>query len=151
MAQSLARVTLHLIFGTKNRHAFLKDQTERQKLYFYLGGILRDLECPSLIINGMPDHTHVLFELARTASISDVVEGLKGSSSKWVKTSMPGCRDFAWQRGYAVFSVSITSVDSVRAYIANQEEHHRTRSYQDEMQEFFRAHAFTEAETSFWE
>ena len=151
MAQALARVNLHLIFSTKNRHAYLNDEALRRDLYSYQCGILRNLACSPIIVNGMPDHVHLLFEMTRTATISEVVEEVKRSSSKWVKKVAPALRDFSWQRGYAVFSVSITSADSVRAYIENQVEHHRVRSHEEEMREFFRAHAFTDEETSYWE
>ena len=151
MAQALARVNLHLIFSTKNRHAYLNDEALRRDLYSYQCGILRILACSPMIVNGMPDHVHLLFEMTRTASISEVVEEVKRSSSKWVKRVTPALGDFSWQRGYAVFSVSVTNADSVRAYIENQVEHHRVRSHEEEMREFFRAHAFTDEETSYWE
>jgi putative transposase len=96
--QSLSSILLHLIFGTKHREPLVTAQVE-PALHGYMAGILQEIQCPALTIGGMPDHVHVLFLLARTRSVSDVVQDLKTDSSKWIKTQGPSFREFSWQAG----------------------------------------------------
>src|ERR1700719_2581367 len=103
MAQSLARVLIHLIFSTKNREPLIHRET-RVALHAYLAGILHNLRCPSLQTGGTADHVHTLFSLGRTRTIAEVVEEIKKSSSKWMKQQ--GVCSFTWQAGYGAFSVS---------------------------------------------
>src|SRR5450755_957919 len=135
MPQSLARLHVHLIFSTKSREQFLYDKI-RQPLHAYMAIVLQKLECPSILINSVEDHVHILFELARTVTVSQVVEDVKKSSSKWIKTQGAEFSGFAWQAGYAAFAVSESNVQAVRDYIANQKEHHRQRSFQEEYRAF---------------
>ncbi len=125
MAQSLSKVYIHLIFSTKNRERALRDEI-RPDLHAYLGGILRDLDSPSIEINTEPDHAHVLFILSRTHTISDVVGQTKRGSSAWLKTRSPFYSQFHWQNGFGAFSVSQSAVGEVREYIRSQSEHHQT-------------------------
>src|SRR2546428_2301871 len=104
MAQSLAKILLHLVFSTKERRPFLRDKLLREELHRYLGGILAHLDCQPLIIGGVEDHVHLLFTHSRTATVADVVKELKRGSSVWLKTKSPELADFAWQNGYGVFS-----------------------------------------------
>jgi REP element-mobilizing transposase RayT len=137
MPQSLSRVLIHLVFSTKNREPFIAPEC-RDRAFNYLGGTLNALDCPTIRVGGMADHVHLLFVLARTLSVSSVVERVKKETSKWAKEHInPG---FYWQSGYGSFSVSPSNVGAVRAYIENQEEHHRTRSFQDEFRELLRRH-----------
>ena len=137
MAQSLAKIYIHLIFSTKNREAVLRDDI-RVELHKYVGGILRDLGSPSIEINTEPDHAHVLFSLSRTLSISQVVQEVKSGSSAWLKKQSGRYADFHWQNGYGAFSVSQSNVSDVRAYILNQRAHHRGMTFQEEFREFLR-------------
>jgi putative transposase len=105
MPQSLSRVLIHLIFSTKNRASMLSREVQPE-LHAYLVGVLRNIDCPSLQIGGTEDHVHLLFGLARTRTIADVVETTKTSSSKWIKTTGLPQGDFHWQSGYGAFSVS---------------------------------------------
>src|SRR4029079_7645923 len=132
MAQSLAKILLHLVFSTKERRPFLRDQPLREELHRYLGGILTNLECQPLIIGGVEDHVHLLFAHSRTATVADVVKELKRGSSVWLKTQSPELSEFAWQNGYGVFSIGQSQIDDVRTYIAGQEEHHRKISFREE-------------------
>ena len=132
MAQSLAKILLHTVFSTKERHPFLRDKPLREELHRYLGGILTNLDCQPLIIGGVEDHVHLLFTHPRTATVADVVKELKRISSGWLKAKAAELSDFAWQSGYGVFSIGQSQVDAVRFYIAGQEEHHRKVSFQDE-------------------
>jgi len=129
MPQSLSNVIVHLVFSTKNRTEWLTPKI-RDELFAYLVGILKDIGCTPVQVGGHVDHVHVLFALARTRSMAQVVEEVKTGSSKWLKTK--GVSSFAWQVGYAVFSVSMTDVDSTVAYVRNQEEHHKVVSFIDE-------------------
>ena len=132
MPQSLAAIYLHLIWSTKDRMPLLVPAV-RPRLFEYMGVIFRDLNCPAITMNAVDDHIHVLCRLSRTLEVADLFEEVKGSSSKWHKTSDGGAlRQFAWQSGYGAFSVSASHVDEVIAYIARQEEHHRQRSFQEE-------------------
>jgi putative transposase len=103
-------------------------------------GTLRDIECPSLIVRTVEDHLHCLLCLSRTVSIAKLVETMKVESSAWVKRQAPHLTDFYWQAGYGAFSVSQSKAPQVKGYIANQEEHHRQISYQDELRALLRRH-----------
>lgn len=123
----------HLVFGTKNREATLSPEW-RDRLHDYLGGTLRGLGGFSEGIGGVADHVHLLVGLKATHCLADVMRELNKSSSAWVHEQM-GVPTFAWQEGYAAFTVSATSRDAVRHYIANQEEHHRVKSFREEVVE----------------
>jgi REP element-mobilizing transposase RayT len=101
-------------------------------MHAYIGGICKQLNCPPIIIGGIGDHVHILCRLSRTITIADLLEEVKKSSSKWVKDRGGLLTGFAWQRGYAAFSVDYRSADTVREYVANQEAHHQKRRFQDE-------------------
>ena len=132
MAQSLAKILLHMVFSTEERRPLLRDKPLREEVHRYLGGILTHLDCQPLIIGGVEDRVHLLFAHSRTATVADVVKELKRGSSVWLKTKSPELADFAWQNGYGVFSIGQSQVEDVRAYIAGQEEHHRKISFQEE-------------------
>ena len=131
MPQSLARLHIHLVFSTKNRERIITDDV-RSPLHAYMATVLQNLGCAPVLINSVEDHAHLLFDLARTVSISQVVEEVKKSSSKWIKTQGQEFAGFAWQAGYGAFAVSESNVGTVRTYIANQREHHRTKTFQEE-------------------
>jgi putative transposase len=101
VSQSLANILIHLIFSTKNREPLLADKDLRQRAHAYLAAVLQDLQCPALIVGGVADHVHILCQLAKTQSVSVVMEHLKTSSSKWLKTQ--GIRTFSWQRAMEPF------------------------------------------------
>ena len=105
MPQSLARLHMHLVFSTKNREPIISD-TVRSSLHAYMATVLQNLDCAPVLINSVEDHAHLLFDLARTVSISQVVEDVKKSSSKSIKTQGREFAAFAWQSGYGAFAVS---------------------------------------------
>jgi len=148
MPQSLSRMLVHLVFSTKNREPFIVPD-RRDRLFEYLGGTLNALGCPVIRVGGMADHVHLLFVLSRTLSISEVVEQVKKESSKWAKEHVHPA--FYWQNGYGSFSVSPSNEPGVRAYIENQEEHHRVRSFQDEYRELLRKHGIEWDERYVWD
>jgi putative transposase len=139
MPQSLANLYVHLIFSTKDRYPFLKNEV-RPDLHAYMATVLANLKCPAILINSVEDHVHILFNLARTVTLAQAVEDVKKSSSKWIKTQGPSHARFAWQAGYGAFSVSESNVPAVTRYISNQEEHHRVKTFQEEYREFLAKH-----------
>jgi REP element-mobilizing transposase RayT len=148
VAQSLSRILVHLVFSTKNREPTVHSDL-RQRLHAYLVGCFRNLECPSLQTGGTADHVHALLMLSRTASIADVAEQLKKSSSKWMKQQ--GVATFAWQAGYGAFSIGESQVPALVRYIVKQEEHHRRVTFQDELRRLLNRYNVTYDERYVWE
>ena len=150
MPQSLSRILVHLIFSTKNRVAALTPALCTE-LYPYLAATLRDNACPALRVGGVEDHVHILFGLSRTLSVANVVETVKTSSSKWIKTRGPELGSFYWQGGYGAFSVSQSDVEAVIQYIDHQEEHHKRMSFQDEFRKFLDRYQIPYDERYVWD
>jgi REP element-mobilizing transposase RayT len=150
MPQSLARLHIHLIFSTKNREPVLLDSV-RDSLHRYMATVLQNLGCPPELINSVPDHVHILFELGRTVAVSNAVEQVKKTSSKWVKTQGSEFTRFAWQAGYGAFAVSQSNVTTVRQYIAGQQQHHRKKSFQEEYRAFLQRHRVPFDENYVWD
>ena len=123
----------HLIFSTKQREPLIA-KAWRDELHSYLGGIVKGLDAHPEGVGGVADHVHLLVSLKPTACLSDFMRELKKSSSAWAKESK--CRDFQWQEGYAAFTVSASARAAVQRYIADQEEHHRAKSFREELVEF---------------
>ena len=148
MPQSLSRVYLHLVFSTKNREPTISPEI-LPELHRYLGGLANQHECPALSIGGVADHVHILCELSRTETISNLLADLKRASSLWIKQRFPSAADFAWQRGYGAFSIAHSQLDDVRRYIANQPAHHKTISCQDEFRTLLKKYNITYDENTF--
>ncbi len=121
----------HLVFGTKDRTPFI-EAAWRLRLHKYLGGTMRGLGGFPEEVGGVADHLHLLVGLKATHRLADVMRELKKASSAWVHDEL-GILGFAWQEGYAAFTVSATAREAVRSYIAKQEEHHRVRSFREEI------------------
>ncbi len=132
MSQSLAKNTIHLVFSTKNRRPDLNESVQ-VRLFPYLAGIFSKWESPAIVIGGHDDHVHALFTLSKNHALAKLVEEVKKGSSKWLKSVEPTLSGFSWQSGYGAFSVSESSIASVRAYIEQQAEHHCRISFQDEV------------------
>ena len=150
MPQSLAKIYLHLVFSTKDRERVLPVKL-KEDFHAYLGGIIYGVDGLPVEINSEPEHVHLLFLLSRTHSVADVVQALKTGSNEWLKAKDPRYRQFQWQRGYAVFSVSQSCVEEVRAYIRGQAEHHQRISYQDEVRAFLKRHEVEYDEKYVWD
>jgi REP element-mobilizing transposase RayT len=150
MPQSLARLHVHLVFSTKNREPIITDSV-RGSLHAYMATVLQNLGCHPVLINSVEDHIHLLFELARTVSVSQAVEDVKKSSSKWIKEQGSEFRTFAWQSGYGAFAVSESNVEVVREYIANQREHHHKKTFQEEYRAFLKRHNVAFDERYVWD
>ena len=150
MPQSLAKNLIHLVFSTKERWPLLEDAV-RQELHNYAAGILKDLDSPAIIMNSVPDHVHILFNLHRTKALADVVMETKRGTSKWIKTKGNQFAFFQWQNGYGAFSISQSAVGDVREYIRNQTEHHRKVSFQDEFRIFLKRYEIEFDERYVWD
>ena len=100
MPQSLANLLTHLIFSTKNREPLLVGKDLQQRTHSYLATVLKEMQCPALIVGGVADHVHILCQLAKTQSVSNIMEHIKSSSSKWLKTLVHQVRD--WFSGVAI-------------------------------------------------
>jgi putative transposase len=124
-----------LVFSTKDREPSI-DPGIRENLYPYLSTVARNADCECFRIGGVADHVHLAVRLSRTITIAGLVEDLKVSTSRWMKTQQSGLADFAWQRGYGAFSVGNGDLDALIAYIDGQEEHHRVRTFQEEYRAF---------------
>jgi putative transposase len=151
MPQSLSAVYIHAVFSTKERARFLRDPSLRGEMHSILGGISRRLNCPSIIAGGIDDHIHHLIRLSRTITQADWIKEIKRASSLWIKQREPRLCKFSWQAGYGMFSVNPSDLDSVRRYIASQEEHHRKISFQDEFRMLLRQHGLEWDERYVWD
>ncbi len=132
MATSFVKVLVHVVFSTKQRTPFI-DGALSTDLYPYMGGIIREKGATLLALGGMPDHVHALIRLKADLRLSDLVRAMKAGSSKWIHERPNPIPEFGWQTGYAAFSVSHSMEGSVRAYILNQETHHRRSTFEQEL------------------
>jgi putative transposase len=151
MAQSLAQVYLHLVFSTKHRQPLLTEKKLRDECHAYLAGTCKRRKSPSLIVGGVADHVHILCTLAREESIAVLIRELKRESSKALKEKSAQLAGFYWQAGYGAFSVSPAHVEALKSYIANQEEHHRRETFQDEFRRLLRKYRLTFDERYVWD
>ncbi len=149
MPQSLAKISVHVVFSTKNREPWL-GVTVRDKLYAYIVGILDTLHCITLAIGGTEDHLHALISMSRTITLAKMVEDMKRGSSRYLKTCGPALKNFSWQGGYGAFSVSESQLQKVSAYIHHQEEHHKTKAFQDELRLLLTKHNIPFDEQYLW-
>lgn len=131
MPQSLAFLLVHLVWSTKYRAPVLGPAV-RPGLHAYLAAVARNTGCECYRAGGVADHVHLAIRLTRIITVAKLVEELKVSSSKWLKTQSPDLGRFAWQRGYGAFSVGQQGLERLCRYIATQEEHHRRRTFQAE-------------------
>ncbi|HVU99752.1 MAG TPA: IS200/IS605 family transposase [Verrucomicrobiae bacterium] len=150
MPQSLSRILIHLVFSTKNRERVLTAEIQAE-LHPYLAGVLDNLECAAVQAGGADDHVHLLFGLSRTRTVAEVVETVKTSSSKWIKTKGAAFARFHWQSGYGAFSVSQSDADTVIAYIRNQAEHHRRMTFQEEYRRLLERYRIAFDEKFVWD
>ena len=137
MSHTLHCVWVHVVFGTKGRQPWITSSVHT-RLHAYLRAMLEDLHCPVAASNGMADHVHLLFLLDARQDLAGLISKVKANSSRWLKGLEPSTRTFCWQNGYAAFAVSPGDKERVIAYIRNQEQHHRGRSFAEEYAELVR-------------
>lgn len=143
MPHSFNKIWIHAIWATKERTPLINSSVE-QKVYHFISEQFRELGCPVRIINGMSDHIHCLFLLSPQKSIAEVIKQIKGSSSHFVNQNNLISERFAWQTGYASYSVSESIVDKVFHYIYNQKQHHLKKTFLQEYDEFLKLYGFEE-------
>jgi putative transposase len=134
MPQTLSLNLVHIIFSTKDRVPLINADVH-DDLHAYMAGTARKLGCECFRAGGVRDHVHLAIQLPPTKMAAKIVSEIKTGSTAWMKRK--GIRNFAWQRGYGLFSVGPADVDALTRYIDQQEAHHRRRSFEDEMRAFF--------------
>ena len=139
MTSTHAKLLYHVVFSTKHRVPYVIPDV-RDKLYPYIEGIVRHQHGNVIEIGGMPDHVHILLQLAPHVPVSKLLQHIKGSSSRWLQEQHILRDRFAWQRGYGAFSVSESNIARVRLYIQRQEEHHKKESFASELIRLLRKH-----------
>ena len=139
MPGTYSQVLLHVVFSTKQREKWISAQIA-ERLFPYIGGIIRTEKGTLLDVGGMEDHVHLYLRWRPDESISNLMRVVKARSSKWVHETIPRLAAFAWQEGYSAFSVSKSQEDVVKKYIANQAEHHRREDFRSELLRLLRAH-----------
>ena len=143
MPHSFNKIWIHAIWSTKERVPLLYEAIEN-KVHSFISEQFREQGCPVRIINGMPDHIHCLFLLSPQKSIAEVIKQIKGSSSHFINHSNLISEKFAWQTGYAAYSVSESVIDKVFQYIKNQKQHHQKKSFQEEYEAFIKLYGLNE-------
>src|SRR5437763_16676447 len=139
MAHSFVNSLFHCVFSTKERRPIIRPDLQ-ERLWPYMGGIAREHDVKALAIGGVEDHVHLLLSLPSTLAVAKAVQLIKGGSSKWVHDTFPELEHFAWQEGYGAFSIGISQLDVTKAYIGNQKEHHRKKTFQEEFLAFLKKH-----------
>jgi putative transposase len=147
VAHTSSNLAVHLIFSTKARQPLI-EPAFRADLFAYLGGIVRELQGAALIVNGSADHVHLLLRIRPAQSVADVARVIKANSSRWVRGKWSP--HFAWQKGCGAFSVSESNTAAVMKYIAEQEDHHKRRSFQEEFVAFLQKNGIAYDERYIW-
>jgi REP element-mobilizing transposase RayT len=150
MPQSLSQLYVHLAFSTKHREPLLLAPV-RAEMHAYLATVLTNSGSPAIKVGCTSDHIHALFRLSKNNSLATIVEEIKTSSPKWIKTKGRALASFHWQSGYGGFSVSPAEVEKVAEYIAQQETHHRAMSFQDEYRKLLESHGIEFDERYVWD
>ena len=149
MPQSYTCLHYHLVFSTKNRSPTITPEI-RARLWEYLGGIVRGHKGIPIQIGGTHDHVHLLVTLRQEPGISTFLRELTASSSGWVHDTFPGAGKFWWQTGYGAFTASHSALARVKAYIANQEEHHKNQTFPEEFRALLLKHGISFDEKFLW-
>ena len=150
MGHTYTNLLTHIVFSTKDRLPYLRED-RREDVFAYMGGIVRELKGIALNINGPGDHAHLLVRLPASMALAEAVKVIKTNSSRWIHEDRVLHRTFAWQAGYAGFSVSESSVGEVSRYITNQVEHHKKISFQEELLAFLKKHNIGYDERYIWQ
>ncbi len=150
MSQSLTNILIHIIFSTKDRQPLINQCVEGQ-LHAYMAAVFKECDSPALIIGGTETHVHILCSLSKKNSLSKVLEDVKKSSSKWIKTIGPDYGKFYWQNGYGAFSIGFSAKTAAINYIKNQKEHHKNKTFQEEFLEFLNTYQVNYDERYLWD
>ena len=136
---SFTQLNYHVVFATKYRKRVIAKPVQ-DSMYQYIGGIIRDFNGSLDCVGGIADHIHLLVSIPPRIAVSDAIRSIKSNSSRWVNEQEWSIRNFEWQKGYGAFTVSYSQMELVRAYIANQELHHRKLTFQEEYIDLLRKH-----------
>lgn len=139
MPGTYSQILLHIVFSTKQRKSWITRDVQ-ERLYPYVGGIVRAEKGILYDIGGIEDHVHMYIRWRTDEAISNLMRTVKARSSKWVHDTFAELGEFAWQEGYSVFSVSKSQEDAVKRYIAGQAEHHKKEDFKSELLRMLRAH-----------
>ena len=149
MAQTLVSLMVHVVFSTKHREPFITPEIEPE-LFAYIGGILKNHESRLLDAGGTANHVHLLVSQSKNVSLSSLMKDVKKDSSSWIKTKGSQFRNFHRQDGYGAFSIRNSNVPELKKYIAGQKEHHRKRTFQEELIEFLEDYGIAYDERYLW-
>jgi REP-associated tyrosine transposase len=139
MANTFTSLQYHIVFGTKNREPWIRQDIE-QRVWSCLGGVARENDMKALLVGGIENHVHLLLGIPAKLSVSQAIQLIKGASSGWMNETLPGLGGFAWQDGYAAFTVSKSQVPDVEEYVRYQREHHRVKTFEEEYRAFLDKH-----------
>lgn len=139
MATTLVKIDIHLIFHVRSTGVRMREE-DLERIFAYIGGIIRGLGGIPIEVGGMPDHVHIFTSLPKTLALSDFVRAVKADSSKWLKSVSAHYDGFSWQEGYGAFSVSPSLSEKTIQYIRSQASHHKKRTFQDEYRLFLEAY-----------
>ena len=139
MANTYTQLYVHVVFAVQGR-ANLVSRNWKEKLYQYITGIITNKNQKLMVINGMPDHLHLLIGFKPDCKLSDLIRDIKANSSKWINEQKFVTGKFDWQTGFGAFSVSQSQIQTVVNYILNQETHHKKKNFSEEYVEFLNAY-----------
>ncbi len=137
MSNTYSNLLFHVIFSTTNRESLLSPEL-RERFYPYISGIAIQNNFKIIIINGTDNHVHILLSLKPDLSVSKAVQLIKGGSSKWIHENFSALKMFSWQEGYGAFTVSASQINATKQYVSDQEQHHKTMTFQEEYLEFLK-------------
>ncbi|HMS71267.1 MAG TPA: IS200/IS605 family transposase, partial [Saprospiraceae bacterium] len=137
MANTYTQIHIHAVFAVRNRECLIKKEW-KVELYKYMTAIIQNNNHKVLIINGVEDHVHILFGMRPTQALSELMQMIKGDSSKWINQNKLTTFKFSWQEGFGAFSYSKSHVGNVVNYINNQEQHHKKKSFHEEYLEMLK-------------
>ncbi|RPH29369.1 MAG: transposase [Bacteroidales bacterium] len=149
MSQSLSKLYIHIVFHVKHDHVQIKNE-DKNDLYAYIGSIINDNGSIPVLINGTGDHLHILCIMSKNIALAKLTEEIKRHSSRWIKIRGIYYSQFAWQGGYAGFSVSQSLCDKTKKYIENQEEHHKKMTFKEELVVFLKEYGIEYDEQYLW-
>lgn len=139
MANTYTQLYFHIVFAVKGRSNYISEQW-KDELYKYIAGIIANKNQKLMIVNGVPNHVHLLIGTKPNCNLSDLIRDIKANSSKWINEKKFTNFHFEWQTGFGAFTVSQSGVPKVIEYIKNQEEHHRKKTFKEEYVEFLKAY-----------
>ena len=149
MAQSLSKLYVHIVFHIKNPRIYILNE-DKKDLYSYIGSIIKDNGSIPILINGMGDHLHIFYVMSKNIALAKLIEEIKRHSSRWIKTRGMHYSQFAWQGGYAGFSVSQSLHNITKKYIENQAEHHKRMTFKEELVVFLKEYGIEFNEQYLW-